>query len=73
MTAAELEPIGVAPMVAFGLVGCGVTKGYELIALRELEAYKIGRATRVTMASIRAYVARRLAYAQSQKGGLDAP
>ena len=59
--ATQLEPIGVAPKVGFRLIGCGVTKGYQLIANGELQIYKIGRATRITLESARAYVGRRLA------------
>lgn len=56
-----MEPLGVAPKDAFAALGVGVTKGYELIKARELETYKVGRATRVTTASVRAYVARQVA------------
>lgn len=56
-----MEPISVPPKVCFDALGVGVTKGYELINSGELEAYKVGRATRITTASMRAYVARQLA------------
>ena len=56
-----MQPLAVSPKVAFAMIGVGVTKGYELIASRDLEAFKIGRATRVTTASIEAYVARQVA------------
>ena len=64
-SAVGIEPLAVAPNVAFGLIGVGITKGYELIGSSELETYRIGRARRVTMASIRALIARRLAEASS--------
>jgi len=56
-----MDPIAVPPHTAFAAINVGVTKGYELINSGELEAFKIGRATRITTESIRAYVARRLA------------
>ncbi|WP_324748784.1 excisionase [Sphingomonas sp. LY54] len=56
-----MEPVAVRPKDAFAAIGVGVTKGYELIGAGELEAIKIGRATRITVASIKALVARRVA------------
>jgi hypothetical protein len=60
-SAVGIEPLAVAPNVAFGLIGVGITKGYELIGSGELESYRIGRARRVTMASIHALIAKKLA------------
>ena len=56
-----LEPLGVPPKEAFRIISCGITKGYQLIANGELDVYKIGRATRITLDSIRTYVARQVA------------
>lgn len=55
------SPLAVTPRQAFESLGVGTTTGYKLINTGELEAFKIGRATRITMASIEGYVARRLA------------
>ena len=55
-----MEPIAIPPKDAFAAIGVGVTKGYELINSGELETFKIGRATRITTASVRAFVARQL-------------
>lgn len=60
-----MAPLAMPPKEAFTVIGVGVTKGYELIAANELEVFKIGRATRITTASLEAFVARRLA-AQSK-------
>jgi excisionase family DNA binding protein len=57
----EVEPLVVGPRVAWHLLGCGNTHGYELIAAGELESYLDGRSRRITMRSIKAYIARRLA------------
>ena len=56
-----MEPLALPPKDAFAVIGVGVTKGYELIAAGDLETFKIGRATRITTKSIRAYVERQLA------------
>jgi excisionase family DNA binding protein len=58
--------IAVAPNTAFAMLGVGITKGYQLINSGELEAFKIGRATRITTESIRAYVARQLEQARAK-------
>src|SRR5262245_3778153 len=57
----EIEPLAVPPRVAWHLLGCGNTHGYALIADGELESYLDGRARKITMRSIKAYIARRLA------------
>lgn len=59
-----MEPVAVRPKDAFAAIGVGVTKGYELIGAGELDVIKIGRATRITVASINAMVARRRAEQQ---------
>ena len=53
----EMEPLTVRPKVAFNAVGVGITKGYELINSGDLEAIKIGRATRITWESVKRLVA----------------
>ena len=55
-----MEPIAIPPKDAFAAIGVGITKGYELINAGELEIFKIGRATRVTTESVRAFVMRQL-------------
>ncbi|MCP5392612.1 MAG: helix-turn-helix domain-containing protein [Sphingomonadaceae bacterium] len=47
-----LEPICVRVNDAARMIGVGRTKLYELIATGEVEAVKIGTATRVTTASL---------------------
>jgi len=60
-----IDPIAVPPKLAFAAIGVGITKGYELINAGELTAFKVGRATRITTDSIRAYVAKRVAEASA--------
>ncbi len=54
----NLEPLAVSPRQACALLGLGTTRLYQLIGAGELVAYHDGRARRITMASIRARVAR---------------
>lgn len=53
-----MEPVLVAPKVGFAAIGVGTTKGYELINSGELEIVKIGRATRITVESIKRFAAK---------------
>jgi hypothetical protein len=48
-----MDPVAVSPRVAFAAIGVGHTKGYELISAGQLEAVKLGRATRITCESIK--------------------
>lgn len=50
------EPVAVSPKIAFAAIGVGNTKGYELINSGQLEAIKIGRATRITWDSVKKLV-----------------
>jgi hypothetical protein len=61
----DVEPLVVKPKVAWKMLGCGNTRGYELLATGELDSYKDGRSRKVTVASIKAFVARQLAAASS--------
>ena len=57
----DLDPLVVKPKVAWKMLACSNTQGYELLAAGELESYKEGRSRKITVASSRALVARRLA------------
>ena len=57
----SLEPLAVSPKRACVALDYGLTKIYDLINSGELEAFKDGRSTRITTASIKNYVARRRA------------
>ena len=56
-----VEPLLVKPKIAWKMLDCGNTHGYELLAAGELESFKDGRARKITVASIKALIARRLA------------
>lgn len=64
---ADLTPLVVKPKTAWKMLGCGNTHGYELIAAGELESYKDGRSRKITIESIKRYVARRLAASDSRE------
>ncbi|WP_380789204.1 helix-turn-helix domain-containing protein [Sphingobium xenophagum] len=59
----SIDPLALQPKAAFAAIGVGVTKGYELINAGELTAFKVGRATRITTDSLKAFVAKRVAEA----------
>jgi hypothetical protein len=54
------EPLVVSPRRARRMLDCGNTRLYELIGARELESFKDGRSRKITVTSIKAYIARRL-------------
>lgn len=57
----SVKPLAVTTKDGFRMIPVSVAQGYRLIAAGELEIFKVGRATRITVASIEAFVARRLA------------
>jgi hypothetical protein len=66
----EIEPLVVKPRVAWKLLSCGNTKGYELLQSGELESFLDGGSRKITMASIHRYIERRLQQQSSlQKKG----
>jgi hypothetical protein len=54
----------VKPKVAWRLLACSNTRGYELIKAKELDSFLDGRSRKITVESIRRYIARRLAVDQ---------
>jgi hypothetical protein len=61
----EIVPLVVKPRVAWKLLSCGNTKGYELLQSGELESFLDGGSRKITMASIRRYIERRLQHDSS--------
>jgi excisionase family DNA binding protein len=55
------ERLVVSPNEAKTLLNIGTTRLYELLSEQELDSYKDGKARKITMASIRRYVERKLA------------
>jgi hypothetical protein len=56
----EPAPLVVKPKTAWRMLSCGNTRGYELLAAGELDSYKDGRSRKITVASIKALIARRV-------------
>jgi hypothetical protein len=48
----------VKPKVAWKLLGCSNTRGYELLRAKELDSFLDGRSRKITTDSIRRYIAR---------------
>jgi len=61
--ATAVEPLLVRPAAAWKILDCGNTHGYALIRAGELETFLDGKARKITVASIRAYIGRKLAAA----------
>ena len=51
----------VKPKVAWKMLACSNTRGYELIAAGALDSFLDGRSRKITVDSIRRYIAQRLA------------
>ena len=49
----------VKPKVAWKMLACSNTRGYELLATGELVSFKDGKSRKITVASIKDYIARR--------------
>jgi hypothetical protein len=54
------EQLVVSPRRARHLLDCGHTRLYALLAAGEIESFKDGASRKITVASIKAYIARRL-------------
>ena len=57
---ARIEPLVVKPRVAWRLLDCSNTRGYELLRAKELDSYLDGRSRKITMESIHRYIKRHL-------------
>jgi hypothetical protein len=56
----EVGPLVVKPKIAWKMLACSNTRGYELLNSGELESYLDGRSRKITVESIRQYIARRV-------------
>ena len=54
------KPLAVPPRRACQLLSVGLTRLYKLLNNGELDSFRIGRARRITTASIHAYIDRQL-------------
>lgn len=58
-----VEQLLVKPREAWRMLGCGNSHGYELLNAGELESFRDGSTRKITVSSIRSYIARKLAAA----------
>jgi excisionase family DNA binding protein len=56
----NVEPLVVKPREACRMLACGNTRLYELLTSRELDSFLDGRSRKITVESIRQYIARRM-------------
>jgi hypothetical protein len=64
---ADVEPLVVKPRDARRMLACGNTRLYELLTTRELVSFLDGRSRKITVESIRQYIARRLTLGQENQ------
>lgn len=62
----DIEPLVVRPSAAARLLGCSRVYLYELLNAGELESYRDGAARKITMASIRRRIERKVRESQQQ-------
>jgi hypothetical protein len=60
-------PLVVKPAAAMAMLSVSRTRLYELLNAKELESFKDGASRKITVASIREYVARRLDMSNAEK------
>jgi hypothetical protein len=60
----EVAPLLAKPKEARRMLACGNTRLYELLGTGELESFLDGRSRKITVDSIRRYIAQRLASTQ---------
>lgn len=65
---ARVEPLVVTPREACALLNIGNTRLYRLLGDKQIDSYREGRARRITMASIKSYIARCLAESMGKRG-----
>jgi hypothetical protein len=70
---AEMGPLVVKPKIAWRMLSCSNTRGYELLAAGELESFLDGRSRKITVESIHALIARRLAAEKAPRAAREAP
>jgi hypothetical protein len=55
-----VKPLLVRPRTAWKMLGCGNTRGYELLGADELDSFRDGGARKITVESIHRYIERHL-------------
>jgi hypothetical protein len=62
-----IEPLLVRPKTAWKMLGCGNTRGYELLAAGELASFRDGKSRKIVVSSIHDYIARQIAAEPTKK------
>lgn len=62
----EIEPLAVRPKQAWAMLSCGHDFGYKLLSRGELDSYLDGGSRKITVASIKNYVARQLKHSRGK-------
>ena len=57
----EIEPLVVKPRIAWRMLGCSNTRGYELLKAGELDSFRDGKSRKILVKSIHAFIDRHLA------------
>ena len=57
----DVEPLSVAPKKACIVIDCSMTRLYELLNAGEIKSYRDGKARKIVVASLQAYVERQVA------------
>jgi hypothetical protein len=63
----DTEPLLVPPKAAWRMLGCGNTRGYELLAAGELVSFRDGKSRKIVVSSIHDYIVRQLATEPTKK------
>jgi hypothetical protein len=61
----EPGPLVVKPRIAWKMLSCSNTRGYELLAAGELESFRDGRSRKITVLSIHQYIMRQLSRSEA--------
>ena len=69
----DMGPLVVKPRTACRMLDCGNTRLYELLGTGELESFLDGRSRKITVESIRRYIAQRLASSQGTTAQSQSP
>jgi hypothetical protein len=62
-----IEPLLVRPKTAWRMLGCGNTRGYELLAAGELASFTDGKSRKIVVSSIHDYIARQIVAEPTKK------
>jgi excisionase family DNA binding protein len=69
----DYEPLVVDPTGGCVLLRCGLDKLYKLLSSGEIDSYLDGRSRRIPVASIKAYIERRIAASRDFKPASNNP